>query len=557
MKIRKAIALTLAAVMTCSLAACGGSASSSATSAPASTVSAPAQSAGEIDIWAPYDETVHLTTALVENAGIQWHDGDTYDDNPWYREYKDRFNIEVTNDWVVSSDYTTKLNLAIADGSLPDVFFCKADQFQQLYEAGLIWDLTDVYEQYASDTLKSYMEQEADTFETAKRDGKVYAIPQLSYGVIDQINQIWIRHDWMESSGLSAPKSIEDVEAVARAFMKEHGGYGITEDKDLTSFKLLSPAWGAYLVAGGAYSGIWMETADGSLGYSSVQPEVKDALAAYSQWYKDGIINPEFTSQDMTQMSQEVVSGTVGINPFYQWWGDDPGVAVIGNLGTEAIFDAHEIPSATGKEVKFPITFPNYGYIVVSKNCENPEAAIKLLNLFAYLSDDAAGKEDPEWLNNFFDKAYPVIPYGLRVFNPNTDYDQYVQVSGALEQGEGVDVTALGKNSAKYYNCVDYIKNGTPASVADYCQQGNGEYAAYYTSKNVLDSGRIIKDAMWGAPTATLSTMGTTLDDILIEGFTQIIVGQKPVEYFDTVVESWKAAGGDQATQEINEMYGK
>ena len=62
---------------------------------------------------------------------------------------------------------------------------------------------------------------------------------------------------------------------------------------------------------------------------------------------------------------------------------------------------------------------------------------------------------------------------------------------------------------------------------------------------------------MWGAPTATLSTMGTTLDDILIEGFTQIIVGQKPVEYFDTVVESWKAAGGDQATQEINEMYGK
>ena len=38
-------------------------------------------------------------------------------------------------------------------------------------------------------------------------------------------------------------------------------------------------------------------------------------------------------------MSQDVVSGKTGVIPFYQWWGDDPGVAVIGNLGPDAILD--------------------------------------------------------------------------------------------------------------------------------------------------------------------------------------------------------------------------
>ena len=69
-----------------------------------------------------YDETVTISTALPENAGIQWVDGDNYDDNPWYRAYEERLNIKVVNDWV-SNDYTTKLNLTIADGDLPDVFF--------------------------------------------------------------------------------------------------------------------------------------------------------------------------------------------------------------------------------------------------------------------------------------------------------------------------------------------------------------------------------------------------------------------------------------------------
>ena len=47
-----------------------------------------------------------------------------------------------------------------------------------------------------------------------------------------------------------------------------------------------------------------------------------------------------------------------------------------------------------------------------------------------------------------------------------------------------------------------------------------------------------------------------SLDDILTEGFTKIIVGEKDIDFFDTLVADWEKAGGEKATEEINTTYG-
>ena len=200
-------------------------------------------------LWDPYEETVTISTVLPENAGIQFAEGDSYDDNPWYRAYKDWFNIEVVNDWV-SNDYDTKLNLTIADKSIPDVFCVDAQQLRQLKEADMIYDLTDIFDEYASDLLKGYMEKESDTFETGHLDGKLYGIPQLSYGIIDQPNQIWIRKDWKENLNLEDPQTMDDVIAIAKAFQENYGGYGLTEDQELECFKMLAVAWEHIRISG-------------------------------------------------------------------------------------------------------------------------------------------------------------------------------------------------------------------------------------------------------------------------------------------------------------------
>lgn len=493
----------------------------------------------------PYSETVHVSTVLPENAGIQWVDGDDYDDNPWYRAYKDQLNIEVTNDWV-SNDYTTKLNLTIADGNLPDVFRATSQQFQQLIDADLIWDLTDVFDKYASDILKGYMEVEKDTFETAKRDGKLYGVPQLSYGNIGDVTQVWVRQDWANEVGLTDIPTLDDLEALAKEFQTKYGGYAITEDQSLDCMKIMALAWGAH-------PGIWLEGESGELEYGSVQPQMKEVLAKYAEWYKEGLLNPEFTTTDMTKMFQGIVNGEVGICPFEQWFGYQPGPDVVSNLGAEAVFDAYKIPSANGETVKASLLYSNMGYVVVSKKCQNPEAAIKLLNFYVYMMDES---KDEELIDNLFNRAYHNIPFALRVINPMTDYNKFVKVTESLEKyrnGEEVDVAALGKDGTVYKNCVEWMENQSPEALGDFLQEGSLK-SAYGIAKQMLDDGDYIKDAHWGQQVETLLNAGSTLDDILTEGFTKIIVGDEPVDYFDTLVENWKKAGGEQATKEVNEL---
>lgn len=545
MRKRKLIAVTMAFVMT-TLAGCGQSAGKTTLGESTNSDAENGADADSLDIWAPYDETVTISTVTSESASATYPEGDDVTNNVWIRAYKERFNIEVVTDWV-SDEYDTKINLSIAEGNLPDVFHVNSAQLQQLIDADLIWDLTDVFDTYASERVKGYMAADVDSYESGMRDGKLYGIPQMHWGIIDQPDFVWIRKDWKEELKLPDPETMDDVVEIAKAFMKEHGGYGIAVDQTLDYLNLLAVAWGAH-------PDLWIKDENGSIVYGSVQPEMKEALAAWSEWYKEGILNPDFITTDFSKMNEAVVAGTVGIQPFYQWWGYNPGVDTVSNLGVDAIFEPYRIPSANGEKVIDSITFANGSYTVVSKTCEHPEAAVKLINFYGYMLDDAVGKEDEATISSFTDKDMAHVVGAFRVLNPNCDYDQYVAVCNALETGDTSKLTTTGMWQ-KYKNSLDFKENGTPESVGDYLQQGH-ERSAYGMAKQVLDGGDYIKSVLWGATPETLLNSGSTLDDILTEGYTKIIIGEEPIDYFDTIVQNWMAAGGEAATREMNEMYG-
>ncbi len=503
------------------------------------------------DIWAPYDETVVITTMGEENSGIEFQGDDDYENNPWYRAYKDRFNIELKNKWI-SNDYGTKLNLAIADKDIADVFYVDSARLTTLYEAGMIMNLDDVFEKYASDTLKSYKKDNEDTWATGCFDGSMYGIPQMSYGTIDQFQYIWIRQDWMNECGFDAPKTMDDVIKIATTFAEKYGGYALPEEQSLENFFRLAYSWGAH-------PGIWIKQDDGTLGYGTIQPEMKEALKQYAEWYSEGIVNNDFTTLNFDKMMQGMINGECGVIPFAQWFGYNPLPDLLRNQGTDAIFYPYEIPTQDGSPVMQNVTFANGGYVVISKDCQNPEAVMKIVNFFCYMMDDAIGKESDEFITSLYDFTYPNVARGTRVINPMTDYNQFIQIKEAVNKykaGEEVDTSDLGKNVSKYNSCVAWLTSKDPSGVGDWLQQGN-DRSAYGIAKDYLDKGQYVKDAKWGPDTPALQSSGSMLNDILIEGFTKIIIGEKPIDYFDEVVEQWYAAGGSDATKEINETYGK
>lgn len=542
----------LAIVMACCLvvlAACGngGNDGSKGGTADRQEPGQALTESGEVDYaFGKYDEPIKIRTVRGEYASAQFPEGDDMTSNIWTRAYKERFNIEVVTDWV-TDEYDTKLNLAISSNDLPDVFHVNPTQLQQLIEADMIMDLTEVFDKYASDRIKGYMDADRSSYESGMRDGKLYGIPQFHWGFIDQPDFIWIRNDWKEALGLPDPQSIDDVKNIALKFMETYGGYGIAVDQTLDYLNVLAIAWDAR-------PDMWIKGDDGSIVYGSVQPEMKNALAAWAEWYKLGIIDPEFPIKDFSAMNANVVAGKVGMQPYYQWWGYNPGVDVVTNLGKDAIFYPYKIKRADGSDAVQSVFFANGAYTVVSKKSKHPEAAIKLLNFYAYMLDEGVQHEAPETVSAFIDKDIAHVTGAFKIINPDTDYEQYSRVSEALQSGDTSAFTTSGMWQ-KYNNSVEFMKNGTPAATGDYLQQGAPKNA-YGIAKEVIDNKHYIETALWGAPPKALADYGSTLDDILTEGFTKIIMGVETIDYFDTVVANWAKAGGEAATKAVNEMYG-
>lgn len=508
-------------------------------------------STNEVDTSNPafsaYNEPVTIHTVTSEYASAKYPEGDDITNNVWIKRYKEKFNIDVVTDWV-SDEYDTKLNLAISSNELPDVFRVNASQLQQLIEADMVMNLAEVFDKYASPRLKGYMEADADSYESGTKEGKLFGIPQLHWGLIDQPDFIWIRNDWKEELKLGDPKSVADLKNIALKFMEKHGGYGIAVDQTLDYLNLLAISWNAH-------PDMWIEDSSGKLVYGSVQPEMKDALAEWAEWYKLGIIDPEFAIKDFSAMNADIVAGKVGLQPYYQWWGYNPGVDTVSNLGKDAVFYPYQIPTVSGEKAKQSVFFANGNYIVVKKGFKNPEAVIKLLNDYAYIVDEGVGKESEETLSALLDNDMGHVVGAFRVLNPNSDYEQFEAVSKALQSKSTSGLTTAGMWQ-KYNNSVDFIEKATPGATGDYLQQGSPK-PAYGLAKEVLDSGNYIKTALWGATPEVLASFGTTLDDILTEGFTKIIMGTENVDYFDTVVQNWRTAGGDSATEAVNGEYGK
>ena len=546
MKKKRLAAALMAAVMTM-LCACSGAATDTSEEAASTETSGASaetmEDGGEIDIWAPYDETVTLHTVTTEIASAGYPEGDDITNNIWTREYMSRFNVEVVTDWV-SDEYDTKLNLSIAEGDIPDVFHVNESQLQQLIDADLIMDLTDVYETYASDRIKGCIEADVDCLEAGKRDGKLYGIPTMYYSPLEQPDYVWIRKDWREALNLEEPKTMDDLVTIMKAFMENYGGYGIAAEQSLDYLSMLAPAWGAHPEA-------WIKTADGQIEYGAIQPEMKAAIEEWAKWYQEGLLSTDFAMMDYEKMNQDVIAGKVGVQPYSHWWGWTPGKDVVSAIGPEAYFEPFQIPSATGEEVLQTLTFGNTTYTVVSKECENPSAVFKLINLYGYI--DAVGKETQEWIDSFTMKDMVHVVGAFKVCNPNAGDDDYVQTVEALKKHDTSDTTS-STAIQRYNDNIDWEENHSPRALGSVLQMGLGR-CSFALAKEDVDNGKYIKSELKGTTPETITNSGSTLDDILTEGFTKIIIGDQPIDYFDTVVENWKAAGGEQATNEMNEIY--
>jgi putative aldouronate transport system substrate-binding protein len=498
----------------------------------------------------PQEMTIHVVNREYPQSLSQMAAGDNMSSNQWIRGLKQYLNINVVTDWVSTvADYPTKLNLAIASGEIPDMFRVDAVQYRQLMEGGLLADLTDYTENNLSDHVKEIMAFDPAVTNSAKVDGRLYAIPIYGYGPIDDFPILVLRHDWMQ--GKTAPKTVAELEKLMQTFMREHPGtYGTALSKSLNEMYNLGPAFKAYPNA-------WIKK-NGKIEYGRVQPEMKPLLQTFADWYKKGYILKDFMSQDDTAMRQDVVSGKFGVQLSLQWWGYAYGADVVKNLGNEAYSEAYPIPTVDGSKPVHSVGFENGGYLVVNKKFKNPDVGLKCTSFVLWVNDEALAQrtmsatEMQSYVLANSEGQHTMYPFEIyNILGEIINFNQ-IQEAKKTRNTAGMNGTALSKYESARACDVDRAPDGFGNWFQNYAEK-----SSYEVNLEVINDKRYFSTELMGPAPEDLASYGSTLDDLLTEGFTQIITGAQPVSYFDSLVQQWKAVGGDTVTAAVNRDYNK
>lgn len=575
---KKLLALFLMTTMLGSLAGCSNSngddkkSDQSTADSKKETSSDAKTTGGPLD---PYEDTVTIHLGAGLNPNTSFPEGQTMENNAFLDAIKKDLNIEIVYDWVCSvSDLSQKVNLCIGSNTLPDIMNVNATQYRAMLKYGQIQSLTDAYDSCASDLLKSFVNSGGEQLnDMISQDGKMMAIPAPNIKNAG-VNVMWIRQDWLDKLELQTPRTLDELKTVAKAFVtQDPDGNG----KDDT-IGIIGPAnsgtltniggnlWGLDPIFGSfkSFPQYWIKDESGEIQYGSIQPETKEVLGELASMYADGLIDPQMLIRGDSQ--EPTLAGNVGIF-FGPWWaGYTIGDSI---LNGKADWQAYNTPLAKDGKYYAHMAEPTSQYIVVNKNCKNPEAAMKIINYLLY--------EESDWVENGIGDS-GVTPKELPtssvypLFNVYDNADEDEVTYDTLKKYLNGEITEDDVDFSTHKllkNDMEAIKILKKEPFDDYSQKYwdvDNEIAPTNLSRLIsimigvrpsVEEGYEEVYSEYYAQTESMESYWANLKKMEDETFAKIIMGQASLDSFDEFVSNWKSQGGDKILDEIKAEVSK
>lgn len=503
-----------------------------------------------------YPEQLTYTLGKLSGANnSNLPDGETYENNAYTRLLNERLNVQNRDVFeAMDEQYTDNVTMVIAQNDLPDVMIVEdLDELQYLVDNDMIADLTDSYNNCMSDTIKNiYGSYGRDILDVVTFGGKIMAIPETN--ISDGPNLIWLRKDWMDALGLSAPRTLSDVEEIIRQFKEKDPGHngagntvGLVCDTSLcggcgySSEYTLDIIFAAY----GAFPKQWIYDEDGNVVYGSVQPEAKEALAHIHELYKEGILDQDFLMRTSSNLIELIVDGQCG-SFFGPWWAPNNPLMQAVEQNKDAEWQPYLIATEESGLTSYHTQNPSGKYIVVRKGYEYPEIACKIVSvLFDYLRYN--DRDNQEIVDYYKENVDPTA----RPFAINVDYNNALQICyGELNHVFAGDKSAdeLNVLEYSYYEaCESYLKDAENASAEDWAA-----YTSRITACKILNDGRTNKvESLYFGETETMVTDWWSLENLESDTYLKIVTGESSLDEFDRFVENWYQNGGETITKEV------
>lgn len=495
-----------------------------------------------------YPETVTYTLGKISGGNhSNLPAGDTYEDNGYTRYLKKMLNIQNKDVFELEdgNQYEEAVEIAIKDNNLPDIMVVKGQEtVQKLAEAGMIEDLTEVYEECTTWRIKDMYASYTDALlNSGKYGGKLYGFPDT---VIDHgPTLLWMRKDWMDKLGMEEPADMDEAMNYILEFVNQDAA-GNGETIGLACTPELVAGSSETYSAEGIFSMFhasprkWVQDAEGEMVYGSITQECKAALEYLNTLYTRGVLDKRFLLRTSQNIEDLIKNGKCGAF-FGKWWAPNNPLMESYDYDREAEWKPYFFTEQDENVLQEYETFEDRLYVVVRKGYEHPEIVAKYISvIFDYSRYDDKGANE---VNEYF--SLNVDPTA-RPLNINVDYrDTLYQTTENIRNtlnGEKLPSSLTGLEKSYYDTCKAYLNGSLTTANA---------WAAY--TSRITAVGALVDLNFKSRQPLPLSGEGLKAEENLLkleqQTFIQIVCGEKPVGYFDTFVKEWYAAGGKELTQ--------
>jgi len=524
-----------------------------------------------------YEEPITLKMGFSYASDFNWTGKESFEDNIWRSLYEELgYEAEVLYN-VDDSQSDTKLAIAITSGNYPDILSGSATEIVKYAETGVIADITEVFEEYASDQLKEYLNYGGlDNLSTGRVNGRLYGIPTVSEAQIEGM-MMFIRKDWLDRLNLEVPATMDELKMVAKAFTEDDpDGNGAPDTYGLAlcgkdGFTYWSGIQ-AFFEGYGAAPGYWSDNftfieKDGKVIWGgAMMDEMKAGLTALQEMYENGWLAQGFGIMDYNQLLEDIGSGTCGIYFAPRWGAMVPYIdALKSDINAEII--AAKIPDGmgTGSSRAYVSTLPS-SFHVVSSKCEHPEAIVKLMNLSVRLLVNYENLDEKHMFDGQTDVYSGWKASWIGINKPGNQVAAITNEIAAMETGTVTDdmTEAMVEDYQKMQDFVTARKNGTLADRLEAQDIGIQSGISNYTVSTSSGGGAVmleqIEDNLFNysayntAPTENMASCYFILNEMAHETIIKIICGES-VDSYDDFLDSWYALGGAEVTREAQEWY--
>jgi multiple sugar transport system substrate-binding protein/putative aldouronate transport system substrate-binding protein len=495
--------------------------------------------------------------------------GDTVQDNQYTRYLRDTYNINVIVDWSAAegNDFNQKVSLCIASNTLPDGLNVRSQSYMmKAAKSDMLYDLTELFQQYASSQVKSIVEStNGRAMEMVTYNGRMIALPNITV-TTDGVYVLNVQKNWLDQYGLAVPKTVDDIERVARVFKEKRPAGAATipivgPDKSgklystfLESANLANgfdPVFAAYDV----YPGYFLDNGDGTVSYGSLSPNMKPALERLAKWYKEGLIDPEIGTRDN---SGEPVNANQAGMRFGPWWALGYGNGDSFKNNPNANWQAYPVYTPDGKW-NSRMKSPGTEALLISKKASPDVAAAIIIMYNALVRDEAS-----------FDTSVAIAWYPARTTvaaADETEHEHRELIKVLKGQTKPEDYNNPLSIYKLMYHDAQIVKNVIPGytpdrdlNVSDFNMANAGDFNRMYAvmiGDRPYATQKIDKEvySVTYSMTDLLEQRWPNLWKMESEVMMKIVTGQADISAFDKFVSDWKAQGGQGILDDLAKNY--